>query len=164
MPHRTADFPPPPVGSAPPLCQPTARDPVSQPFGSLVMHRSEVDAALVLAVEGELAVDTVGLFRHVYTDAFQRVATDAQSEKGTQEKGILVDLSRCCFVDSAGLLALVETQKEAQEAGIPLVFVSLSPFVDHVLQTSRLFRLLTIAATTQEAQQRMAAGRTKSPS
>jgi anti-anti-sigma factor len=106
------------------------------------MHRSESDASLVLAVEGEIELDTVGLFHHAYKDAFQMVAADAQPEKG-----IVVDLSRCCYVDSAGLLALVDAQKEAQEAGIRLVFASLSPFVDRALQLTRLFHRLTVAAT-----------------
>jgi anti-anti-sigma factor len=96
-----------------------------------------------------------GQFRH----AFQKVA-DAQSEKTIREKGIVVDLSWCCYVDSEGLLALVDAQREAKEAGIRLVFASLSSFVDRALQMTRLFRLLTIAATGEEAQQRIADGRT----
>ncbi|MFA5205158.1 MAG: STAS domain-containing protein [Lentisphaeria bacterium] len=66
-------------------------------------------------------------------------------------KGIVVDLSKTVFIDSAGLGALVSLLKNCTQQDIRLYLAGLTPQVRQIFELTRLYRLFDIFETTDQA-------------
>jgi anti-anti-sigma factor len=64
---------------------------------------------------------------------------------------LVLDFSRVEYISSAGLLALVLAGKQAAAQGGAFVLAALQPFVQEVMQVSRLTTLLSIVPSTRDA-------------
>lgn len=64
---------------------------------------------------------------------------------------IVVDLSRVTMITSAGLSVLVQLTARANTQGARFVLASPSPFVEGVLETTKLNRFFSVHAELSEA-------------
>ena len=62
-------------------------------------------------------------------------------------KGIVIDLAKTTFIDSAGLGALVSLLKNCNQRGIRLYLAGLTPQVRQIFELTRLYRLFDIFET-----------------
>lgn len=68
-----------------------------------------------------------------------------------ESKPIIVDLSRCSFVDSQGIQLFINTERAARERDSKIIFASLTTRLLYVLHRTRLFKFLNIAETKESA-------------
>jgi anti-anti-sigma factor len=73
----------------------------------LTIERTDEDGNAVLAVHGELAVDTTALLTSAIDGALRAPETD----------GLCLDLSDVTFLDSYGLRALIQGSRSATDDG-----------------------------------------------
>ena len=62
----------------------------------------------------------------------------------TAKAGLVVDLSRTLFIDSAGLGSLVSLLKNCNQCGKRLALASPTPQIRQIIELTRLHRLLDI--------------------
>ena len=86
---------------------------------------TELGSARIAAIDGDIDMATA--------DHFERALSKAL---GTAD--VIVDLSRCVFLDSAGLRALVSASREAQRHGRRLVLARPSPGVAKLLRLTAI--------------------------
>ena len=65
--------------------------------------------------------------------------------------GLIFDLSRTSFIDSAGLGALVNMLKTSHQLKVKLYLVGLTPQVRQIFELTRLYRLFDIFDTLPQA-------------
>ena len=66
-------------------------------------------------------------------------------------KGIVIDLAKTTFIDSAGLGALVSLLKNCSQRGLRLYLAGLTPQVRQIFELTRLYRLFDIFETATQA-------------
>jgi anti-anti-sigma factor len=71
------------------------------------------------------------------------------------DRGVLLDLSRAEFIDSSGVNWLLNVHRRTGEAGGKLVLYAVAPIVDSVLKVLRMHQVFEMAATQEEARQRI---------
>ncbi|NYI06355.1 STAS domain-containing protein [Allostreptomyces psammosilenae] len=89
----------------------------------LDLRRLELDGSVVLAVRGDLDLDTVPELRDGITQCLAHRPTV-----------IIVDLHDVGFMDSAGLGTLLECHRRASSVGVRLRVASASPLILRVLR------------------------------
>ena len=87
-----------------------------------IMERITDDGSVVLTVQGEIDVATVGVLRRRLLDACER------------EDDVTVDLRRVGFVDCLGLRVLLEQHEHSAERGRRLEFVQGPPALRRVFE------------------------------
>ena len=108
-------------------------------FGTAVIEGTEVSR---IAVEGELDLTTVELLEP---------SADAAIAAA---RPVLVDLSKCPFLDSTGLrliLIIHEGLADATELGTPMAIVARSPGVRRLFSVTSIDRRIPVVATEEEA-------------
>ncbi len=98
-----------------------------------VSTRVEQDGAVTVSATGDI---------DAYTAPLLRSALDSQLKLGRPQ--LVIDLSGVQFLGSAGLAALVETQKGANARGIPLQLIATTRAVTRALEVTGLIELFAI--------------------
>lgn len=93
---------------------------------------TRANGALVLAVTGEVDLDTAGKLREAVLDTFTE-----------QPPEVRVDLSGVSFLNSSGLSALLAGLKEAQSRGVRFAVVDAQPQVRKVIEMVGLTEMLS---------------------
>ena len=93
---------------------------------------------IVLTTVGELDAFTVSRFR-------QEVAQIAAGSH------VVIDMSAVPFLDSSGLGALIGAIRRVRELGGEVAVACNRPSVEHLLHTTGIDRIVTIAETVQDA-------------
>ena len=107
----------------------------------IVIERQDEGGAVVLAVRGELDVESGPRMREALLEAI-----------GEGGRRVVVDLEGVSFIDSAGLAALLNVLRRATAARAPLVLIRPGPQVRGILAQTRLDREFTFAATVEDAE------------
>jgi anti-sigma B factor antagonist len=68
-----------------------------------------------------------------------------------QNKRVIINLSNITFIESAGLGALVGIFKLCDENQASVVFYGIQPYVQKLVEVTKLNRVLKISKTEQEA-------------
>jgi anti-sigma B factor antagonist len=89
----------------------------------ITFDTSRAEDALVLAVSGEVDLDTADKLREAVLDTFSE-----------HPKSVRVDLTGVSFLNSSGLNALLAGLKRAEEDGIPYAVVNAQPDVHKVIE------------------------------
>ncbi|WP_327064373.1 STAS domain-containing protein [Kitasatospora sp. NBC_01250] len=92
----------------------------------LTVRAQTRDRSVIVAMNGELDLDSVGLLRERLQEALAQPAADR----------VVVDCRELGFCDSTGLNSLLAARRAAQEAGRPLIVVGLRPAVARVFQVT----------------------------
>ena len=101
-------------------------------------------------INNEVLIIEVDLFRASIKDAAKfRVILDKELEKGF--RNIIVDLSKCTFIDSSFIGALVVTLKKLVKLGGDLELVITSKIIQNAVHLSRTVELFTTYYTLEEA-------------
>lgn len=74
---------------------------------------------------------------------------------GTGQKNIILDISKCSFCDSAGLNAIITSNRLCKNSDGILVVAGLQEQVEHVMSVSQLDRVLNIAYRVISAEHKM---------
>jgi len=106
----------------------------------LAIRVAEVARATILHLAGQLTLEYVNELRDCVAEAASRPAP-----------ALVIDLSACPFIDSAGMAGLVTAFDRARKAGKHFVLVGLCPQVACALELARLLKVLPIAATIEVA-------------
>ena len=109
------------------------------PTAQLDLERSAVENGdkLVVRLNGKLSLETVHDF----------IATMRPEPAAV----LILDMSGCSFLDSAGVGALVSLFVSRRNHGKKLVLAALMPQGTAVMQVSGLMKLLPLTATVEEA-------------
>jgi anti-sigma B factor antagonist len=109
------------------------------PTSSLELERNggENGAPLVTRLSGKLSLETV----HDFIATMRPEAADL----------LVLDMSGCSFLDSAGVGALVSLFVSRRNHGKKLALAALTPQGTAVMQVSGLMKLLPLYATVDEA-------------
>jgi anti-sigma B factor antagonist len=106
--------------------------------GELEVTVESLPQAAVVRVDGELDMAT--------TPELEEVIADADlSER------LVVDLSRCAFLDSSAVRLLVETARAAEEAGGTVAIVAGDPGILRVLEIAAVDTMLPVFGTLDSA-------------
>ena len=89
-----------------------------------------------------------------YSASQLRVQVDAAFEKSVC-KHIIFDFSRVSFMDSSGIGMIIGRYKSAEKRGGRLVLVNMSDDIARIYQISGLAKIITKAATVDEAVQQL---------
>jgi anti-anti-sigma factor len=92
----------------------------------------------VVRVDGELDMATTPEFEEVVEDV------DAGSR-------VVIDLSKCTFLDSSAVRILVTVAREAEETGGTVAIVAHDPGILRVLEIAAVDRMLPVHATLESA-------------
>ena len=92
----------------------------------------------VIRADGELDMATVGKLE----EALQPVAHD---------RGIIIDLTQCTFLDSSAVRVLVATSRAVGEAGGTLALVASNPTILRVLEIAAVDTMMPVHATVDQA-------------
>ncbi|MEM7244200.1 MAG: STAS domain-containing protein [Acidobacteriota bacterium] len=106
----------------------------------LKVDRREVDAATVIAVEGEV---------DLYSSPQMREALLAAIKAGSAR--VVVDLTGVSYMDSSGIATLVEALGGLREKGRALVLAGLRPRVREVFEIAKLQTVFTLAESVDAA-------------
>ena len=110
-----------------------------EPNGHLEIGVEAVTAeTTVIRADGELDMATVGMLE----EALEPVARD---------RGIVIDLTRCTFLDSSAVRVLVATSREVDEAGGSLALVACDPTILRVLEIAAVDTMVPVHATLAQA-------------
>jgi anti-sigma B factor antagonist len=110
------------------------------PSFALKLERRSGDAALVLAVQGELDLYTTPEFQ-------ERLVELAEVEEG----GFVVDLLESTFVDSSAGRALLRAARRLREHGARLVVVNRDPEIARIFEIMGLDEFLSVVADREDA-------------
>ena len=107
--------------------RPSVESPAEDPTNAIALHLERDGETLVLQVEGQLSVERVG--------ALQAMFDQMWTENARQ---MVIDLTACPYVDSAGLAALVQARARARRVGRDFVLVGLRQQLRNILRLTRL--------------------------
>ena len=110
------------------------------PAPSVAIQVEENPAATLLHVRGRLTIEQVSAF---YDSIEEAVRGDAPR--------LVVDLTACPFIDSAGIAALVTALQRVRQARQEFALAGLNPQVVSALEMARLLEVFAIRATLAEA-------------
>jgi anti-anti-sigma factor len=99
---------------------------------------ADVDGFSVCRPVGELDASTVCQFRQVLAE----LVTSPR---------LLIDMSGVCFIDSAGLGALIGSIRRAREFGGDVALTCRRPALTRLLRTTGLDRIVTVEETVERA-------------
>ncbi len=119
-----------------PSVEPAAEDPTN----AIALHLERDGETLVLQVEGQLSVERVGALQAMFNQMWKEDASQ-----------MVVDLTACPFVDSAGLAALVKARERAHEARRRFILVGLGEQVRNLMRTTRLDNAFETRLTVKAA-------------
>jgi anti-sigma B factor antagonist len=105
------------------------------PFGPLLLAEGP-EAVRVVQVNGHLSSDEVSALQEQFREIW----------KGRAAK-VIIDLTRCDYVDSAGLAALVRGVNQARRQGRSFVLAGVSPKIRFLLRFTGLDRLFETQAS-----------------
>lgn len=91
------------------------------------------NGAVFVSVSGDVDLSTAPMLERALLTAIAEGATT-----------IAVDMSECCFVDSAGIHALLQAQAELKRTGGRLSLISPARAVRRALEVSRLERAFSV--------------------
>lgn len=94
------------------------------------------EAVRVVQVVGQLSFDEVAALREQLKQIWK-----------AKSSTVVIDLTRCDYVDSAGLAALVKGLKQARKQGRSFVLAGVSPQVRSLLRLTHLDRLFETQAS-----------------
>ncbi|MGW0469173.1 STAS domain-containing protein [Streptomyces sp. NPDC003027] len=94
----------------------------------------------VLAVGGELDIDTATLLHHHLANQFVH-----------GRRHLVLDLSRLAFMDSSGLNVLIRAARDARESGGDLHLVAPTPAVRRILEITGLTMTTPLHADVAQA-------------
>jgi anti-sigma B factor antagonist len=100
----------------------------------------DLDGVRIVAIDGELDIATSPKVRGLLDEA----AKDA-------ERPLVVDLTRCAFIDSTGLAALLHGTKPAQNGESHVAVVSPGGEVRKLLELTAIDRTIPVFETVDEA-------------
>ncbi len=94
-----------------------------------------------------------GIALHVEGDLDMATAPKLEEELADAgfDRPLVIDLSRCTFLDSSAVRVLVASARDSEAAGGSLTLVTRDPGVLRVLQISGVDTMLPIHATLDEA-------------
>lgn len=107
---------------------------------SAAVRTEETSTATVLHIHGRLTMEQVGSFSESVEEAL-----------GGNAPRLVVNLTACPFIDSAGIAALVTALGRARKAGRELILVGLAPQVVSALTMARLVNAFPVCNTLEEA-------------
>jgi anti-sigma B factor antagonist len=110
---------------------------LSTPFR---VEATSLDGLLALAVEGELDQGTAPELRSSLAEAL-----------GSGKQGVLVDLSRCGFIDSTGLSLLVEAKRRLADEDRQFGVCCPDDDVRRLLELTGIDRAVTLYETRDDA-------------
>lgn len=96
------------------------------------------EGGTVVRVDGELDMATTPEFEEVVDDV------DAGSR-------LVIDLSKCTFLDSSAVRVLVSVARDAEETGGTVAVVTADPGILRVLEIAAVDRMLPVHATLESA-------------
>jgi anti-sigma B factor antagonist len=99
---------------------------------------TECQGLLLIALEGDVDLETSPLARRVLLDAVGG------------GRDVLVDLSRVSYLDSSGVASLVEAFQRARKARSDFALVCVTESARRVLELARLDRVFRIFASLEE--------------
>ncbi len=100
---------------------------------------SEQDSYIVIALDGEIDLETAPAVRKALLDHLK---------KG---KNLLIDLAAVTYIDSSGIASLVEGLQMARKHGRDLALVAVSQRAHRVLELARLDKVFTLHADLTSA-------------
>lgn len=107
---------------------------------TVAVRRRPREDALVLALDGELDLDSADVLREALAETV---------EPGVNR--ILVDCTDLHFCDSTGLNALLRARRSAEEAGARLDLFALRPQVDRMFDITGVGAVFHVYANLDEA-------------
>lgn len=113
-------------------------EPREDDIPKLVVRRETAEQRIILHVVGSLSIEHVEVLhqglRQAWRAGFSR---------------IVIDLSYCTYVDSAGVAVLVLALTQSQRAGVSLVVGGVGPQVRRILALLRLDTVFASRSTTE---------------
>ncbi len=120
--------------------RPSVEPPAEDPTNAIALHLERDGETLVLQVEGQLSVGRVGALQAMFNQMWKEDASQ-----------MVVDLTACPFVDSAGLAALVKARERAHKGRRRFILLGLGEQVRNLMRMTRLDKAfetrLTVKAT-----------------
>ena len=104
--------------------------------------RADRDGGVTVSATGDIDAYTAPLLRSVL---------DSQLRRGRPTAPLVIDLTGVQFLGSAGLAALVETQKAANARGIDLRLIATTRAVTRVLEVTGLVQLFTLSGARDQS-------------
>ncbi len=109
--------------------RPSVEPAAEEPTNAIALHLERDGETLVLQVEGQLSVERVGALQAMFNQLWKEEA-----------RQMVVDLTACPYVDSAGLATLVQARERARRVGRDFVLVGLHQQLRNILRLTRLDR------------------------
>jgi anti-anti-sigma factor len=119
---------------------------IRAPRAYAISERPAPPGVVVLALHGEFDLASVPIAR----ERFEQVRV-------RRPRGVVLDLSEVTFADSSALRELLRTDAALRAAGAPFVLAAPSQPVERLLELTRARDLLDVAATVEQALERVPA-------
>lgn len=105
----------------------------------------------IQGIAGDVCIETVNIERATLREAeeFKRILLKDIEQDGC--KYMVIDLSKCEFIDSTFLGAMVVSLKKITAAGGDMKLVGFKPAVHAMLELTRMFRVFETFSTVDEA-------------
>ncbi len=120
--------------------RPSVEPPAEDPTNAIALHLERDGETLVLQVEGQLSVGRVGALQAMFNQMWKEDASQ-----------MVVDLTACPFVDSAGLAALVKARERAHKARRRFIPLGLGEQVRNLMRMTRLDKAFETRLTVKAA-------------
>jgi anti-sigma B factor antagonist len=118
---------------------------IRPPDAYAIEVRDPSGAVLVLGLEGEFDLAAAPTLRE-----------QLEAARGTDVRGVVLDLAAVTFVDSSGLRELLRASSAYREAGMSLVLAALPPTVVRLFELTRATDAIAVAPTVESAVERAA--------
>jgi anti-sigma B factor antagonist len=109
-----------------------------------VLESDPASDLLVVGLQGELDLSTLMTCQQQMREALTAFAPDSPPR-------IILDLSECRFLDSSGMMFLIERTKAARKSGGAFILAGLTPRLARVFQGLDLNLVFAIADTIEQA-------------
>ena len=120
--------------------RPSMEPAAEEPSNAIALHLERDGETLVLQVEGQLSVECVGALQVLFNQMWKQEAAR-----------MIVDLTACPFVDSAGLAALVKARERTHKARRRFILVGLGEQVRNLMRMTRLDKAFETRLTVKAA-------------
>ena len=104
------------------------------------IKEKEKDGVLILAVNGELTIDTIATIKQ----SFKKIISE-------RVRKVLLDCQKLEYVDSVGFACLIQCSKDLKEIQGSLFFTNLTPKVRSLFAITKLDSIFKIFEEQEEA-------------
>jgi anti-sigma B factor antagonist len=109
-----------------------------------VLESDPASGLLIVGVQGELDITTRTICQRQINDAVSAFAPETP-------RRLILDLSGCTFLDSTGMMFLIEQTKAARKNGSVFALAQLTPRLQRVFREVQLNLVFHIADTIEQA-------------